>query len=102
MKNTDKKTGKLLELFTQSRTREVLDRTVLNDKDYCSTLKQQDEAFNILHKAGLDKEQCIIVDRVVSATNACSAAYGKVAYRLGFHDGVRIVEELREMNKSPF
>lgn len=97
MKNTKKKTGNLLELFTQSRTCRALDSAVLKNRDYCSALKQQDEAFNVLHKAGLNKEQRIIVDRVVSATNSCSAAYGKVAYRLGFHDGVRVVEELREI-----
>ncbi len=45
--------------------------------------------------ARLDEEQATVVDRVVSATNECSAAYCRAAYRLGLQDGIRLASEVK-------
>ncbi len=91
-----KKTGSLLDLLVRVRTHKALDRAVGESKSYQYTLKQQDEAFDRLDKAGLSREQKTIVDRAISAANDCGAVYGAVAYRLGLQDGIRLVSEVKE------
>lgn len=88
---------KLLDILVGIRTYKTLDRAVKKDRLYCDTLKQQDEAFAALHKAGLNREQSIIVDRAITATNECGAVYGKIAYKLGLRDGIRLESEIRKI-----
>lgn len=91
MINTKK--DNLLELLVRIRTHKALDRAVKKDSYYCSTLKEQDKAYDELYKANLSKEQKRIVDRALSTLNANGAAYGKVAYKLGLRDGIRLMSE---------
>ena len=91
-----KKTKSLLELLVRLRTYKVLDRATEKNRYYRTTLKEQDKAYDELDKAGLSREQKRIVDRTLSALNANGAAYGKVAYRLGLHDGIRLMSEVHK------
>ena len=90
-----KKAGSLLDLLVWVRTHKALDRVVMKSRDYQYTLKQQDEAFDRLDKAGLSGEQKTIVDRAISAANHCGTVYGAVAYRLGLQDGIRLASEVK-------
>lgn len=92
-----KKTKSLLELLVRLRTYKVLDRAAEKNRYYRTTLKEQDKAYDELDKAGLSREQKRIVDRALSALNANGAAYGKVAYRLGLHDGIRLMSEVHKL-----
>lgn len=92
-----KKTKSLLELLVRLRTYKVLDRATEKNRYYRTTLKEQDKAYDELDKAGLSREQKRIVDRTLSALNANGAAYGKVAYRLGLHDGIRLMSEVHKL-----
>ena len=87
----------LLDILVRIRTHKALDRAVGKSRNYQDTLKRQDKAYSALYMAGLSKEQNIIVDSVISAVNDCGAVYGVVAYRLGLRDGIRLMEELREI-----
>lgn len=89
--------GKLLDMFVKIRTTRILDGILKNSVSYQRALKQQDEAFKRMEKAGLNKEQYIIVDRVISATNYCNSIYGACAYRLGLHDGIKLISELKKI-----
>lgn len=91
------KINSLLELLAWVRTHKALDRAARKNRYYRNTLKEQDKAFDELQNAGLDKEQRILVDRAISAITANGAAYGEAAYRLGLHDGIRIVWELNKI-----
>lgn len=92
-----KKTKSLLDLFVRHRTYKILDRAAEKDRYYRATLKEQDRAYDELQKAGLNKEQKRIVDKALSALNANGTAYGKVAYRLGLHDGIRLMLEVNKL-----
>ena len=74
-------TKSLLELLARIRTIKALDRAAKIDSYYRATLKEQNMAYR--EKAGLDRKQKRIVDKVFTAINANGAAYGKVAYKLG-------------------
>ena len=89
-------TGSLLELLVRTRAHKALSRAAIKDRYYRITLKEQDRAYDELQKAGLDKKQKLIVDRALSALNANGAAYGKVAYRLGLYDGIRLMSEVQK------
>ncbi len=91
------KTKSLLDLLVRLRTYKVLDRAAEKNRYYRTTLKEQDKAYDELDKAGLSREQKRIVDKALSAVNANGAAYGKVAYRLGLHDGIRLMSEVHKL-----
>lgn len=92
-----RKTKKLLDLLVWVRSYKALDRAVEKDRTHKAALKEQDKAFEELCRAGLNKEQKRIIDRAVSATNQCGAVYGKIAYKLGLHDGIRLMSELSKV-----
>lgn len=87
----------LLNILVKARTVKVLDKAVHKSRAYQQSLKQQDKAFDTLDKAKLNKEQSSIVDNVISASNACGAAYGAVAYKLGLQDGIKLMSELNSI-----
>ena len=88
---------RLLEILVRTRTVKALDEVVSKNRDYQSTLRRQDEAFDLLDQMELSKEQKTIVDKIISAANECGAACGAIAYRLGLHDGIKLTAEIREL-----
>ncbi len=97
MGKSRKRTVNLLDILVKVRTLKALDRASNKSSDYQEALKRQDKAYGDLYKAGLSKEQSAIVDRAISATNDCGATYGAVAYRLGLHDGIRLMLEVKKI-----
>lgn len=91
------KPGSLLDMVVRVRTYRALDRAVEKDKSYQNISKKQDKVYAELDKAGLNKEQRILVDRAITVTNESGTAYGVAAYRLGLQDGARLVSELRKI-----
>ena len=97
MRKQEIQMGSILELLVRIRTYKALDRAASKNRHYRSALKRQDKAFSALDNAGLSKEQRLIVDRAITATNECGTAYGEAAYRLGFCDNKRLISELEKM-----
>lgn len=91
-----RKTRKMLDIFVHIRSHKPLDRAIEKDTTYNSALKEQDAAVEELYKSDLSKEQKLLIDRAISATNQCGAIYGKIAYRLGMYDGIRLMSELNK------
>lgn len=91
------KKHKLLDIFAWVRTGRTLDRVAERNVDYCNSLKRQDMAYDALDKAGLSKEQQVIVNEALSASSECGRTYSVVAYKLGLRDGIRLKVELGEM-----
>lgn len=90
-----KKDGLLEELFS-SRIIHALETTAATDQDYQEVSKKEDELLNKLDKKNLNRKQRVAVDRVISATNSCGAEYGRMAYRQGFQDAIKLIAELLE------
>ena len=83
----------LLNILIKERTVKALDKAVHKSRTYQKAQKQQGKAFDTLDKAKLSKEQSSIVD----TSNACGAAYGAAAYKLGLQDGIRLMSELNSI-----
>lgn len=65
----------LLEIIAAHRTGDYLDEVMINDKDYQEALVQQNEAFAMLEKLGLSREQKGIVDQAITANNHIGAVW---------------------------
>lgn len=89
--------GKILDILIRTRTVKALDEAALKNKAYQKTLMRQDKAYDALDKAGLNKEQRVLVDGIITAANDCGATYGAIAYELGLQDGIKLTSELAEI-----
>lgn len=87
----------LLEIIIKDRTFNTLDCVLENDVEYQKTIEKQERERDKLDDIGLSEKQRKLVDRAISATNACGAAYGIAAYRQGLHDGLKLMAELKEI-----
>lgn len=87
----------LLDDFFLNRINHALETTAAIDKSYQEAAKKEDELFNKLNKRKLSRKQKLAVDRVISAANDCGAEYGKMAYRQGFQDAIKLLEELSSL-----
>ena len=91
----------LLEVIALHRIGKDLDEAVDKDKDYQEALVQQQEAFDKLDAIDLTAEQKRVVDQVITANNHVGAMYGKVAYRVGMEDGIRLRMEMEAIMNPP-
>ena len=88
---------KLLDILRHVRMGKALDNALSNDRDYQCAVRRQEAAFGRMDKMKLSSKQNKVVDRAISATNHCGAVYGEAAYRLGLHDGMRLVSEIKKI-----
>lgn len=79
------------EEFLSGRVNHAIERTLIMDKDYQKIIKEY-ELFDNLERIELSNEQKLKVDRVISAHNACGAAYGNATYKQGFQDADKRTE----------
>lgn len=87
----------LLENLFDSQISTALEEAIKEDAEYKETRKLIKKTFKKLEKLELSRKQMLIIDRVVSATNANGSAYGRMAYRKGFQDGVKLLSELKQL-----
>lgn len=88
----------LLDILTKERIHKGLERVLGDNELYQSAQKEVDDAINELEEAGLSREQNKVVDKAISAANASGAAYGAIAYRQGFNDGIRLMSEVNQID----
>lgn len=87
----------LLDILMAERIHKGLEKTLNDNELYQSAQKEGDEAINELEEAGLSREQNKVVDKAISAANASGAAYGAIAYRQGFYDGIKLMAEVEQV-----
>ena len=92
--------GNLLDVLMEERIHKCLEKALKDNELYQSAQKEVDEAISELEKAGLSREQNKVVDRGISAANASGAAYGAVAYRQGFFDGIKLMSEMDRVSEA--
>ena len=74
---------------------EGMDSLLLQNEEYTKIqdkIAEQRERFDRLN---LTKEQCLIIDRLLSAHTESGAVYGKMAYRQGFQDCAALLLEMK-------
>ena len=93
----------LLDILANKRMEMEIDAASLNDLHYQECIEKQGEAFNqmdsLIKTLGLNKQQRLIIDQAISVNTAVGAAYGEIAYRLGFRDGMQLSSEIKRIKK---
>lgn len=89
-------TDSLLEILAKQRMDTILEEVLRADSNYQKVNEQTQRKVKRIEKAGLTKAQWHIIDTALSACNERCSDYGRMAYMLGFKDGVKMFEELSE------
>lgn len=82
----------LLEGMYKERVESVLEDVLQKDECYQKISKEIRRKIEEIDKLGLGKEEWLIIDRALSATNERCAEYGRVAYRQGFLDAIKLLK----------
>ena len=90
---TSKTDSILKELFSQ-RMESALELSLRTDKEYVKAEKIAITQQNKLNKIEFSKKQCKAIDKVITTSCDLGAEYGRVAYRQGFKDCLKLVAEL--------
>jgi len=85
----------IFDIMKEYSINEGLDNILLQDEEYIKIQEKivgQGEQFD---KLNLPKDQCLIVDQLLSAHMESGAVYGKMAYRQGFQDCAALLLEMK-------
>lgn len=82
----------LLEGMYKERVESALEEVLQKDERYQKISKETRRKIEEIDKLGLGKEEWLIIDRALSATNERCAEYGRVSYRQGFLDAVNLLK----------
>ena len=83
----------LLEGMYKERVESALEEVLQKDERYQKISKETRRKIEEIGKLGLGKEEWLIIDRALSATNERRAEYGRVSYRQGFLDAGRLLRK---------
>ena len=84
----------LLEGMYKERVENALEEVLQKDERYQKISKETRKKIEEIDKLGLGKEEWLIIDRALSATNERCAEYGRVSYRQGFLDALSLIKSL--------
>lgn len=74
---------------------EGMDSILLQNEEYMEMQNKIEEQMMQFDKLNLTKEQCLVVDRLISAHTESGAIYGKMAYKQGFQDCAALLLEMK-------
>ena len=79
---------------------EGMDSILLQNEEYMEMQNKIEEQMMQFDKLNLTKEQCLVVDRLISAYTESGAIYGKMAYRQGFQDCAALLLEMKRIKAA--
>ena len=85
----------IFDRMTDYSMNEGMDGILLKNREYMEVQDKIEEQNLQFDKLNLTKEQCLVVDRLISAYAECGAVYGKLAYRQGFRDCAELLLEMK-------
>lgn len=88
----------LLNYLWGERMHGALETSLQQDEDFQKATQMSNSEQDNLDKISLSSEQTKAVDKVISANNAVGAEYGRVAYRQGFSDSLKLLSELHRLS----
>jgi len=84
----------IFEILTEYAVNEKLSDILLQDDGYQKVQDEIKDALEKFYGLNLPKEQCLIVDRLVSSHTASGCCYGRVAYQQGIRDCALLLREM--------
>ena len=83
----------ILEGMYKERVEQALKEVLEKDEKYCRVNEETNQKIKDIDQIELTKEEWEIIDTALSAVNARSAEYGRVAYQQGFLDAVSLLRK---------
>lgn len=78
----------IFDVITEYAVNEGLNGILQQDSEYQRIQREMDELIEKFHELNLPKDQCLLVDRLVSSHTESGCCYGKIAYQQGMmNDG---------------
>lgn len=90
----------VFEVITDYAVNERLNQVLLGNKQYQDIQRQIDNQIVLFDGLKLDKEQRLIVDRLVSLHAESGALYGRVTYQQGCRDCVALLQAMNLIKAS--
>lgn len=90
----------VFEVITDYAVNERINQILLEDKRYQGIQRQIDNQIKLFEELNLDKEQRLIVDRLVSLHTESGALYGRVTYQQGCRDCVTLLQAMNLIKAS--
>lgn len=90
----------VFEVITDYAVNERLNQVLLGNKQYQDIQRQIDNQIRLFDGLKLDKEQQLIVDRLVSLHTESGALYGRVTYQQGCRDCVALLQAMKLIKAS--
>lgn len=84
----------ILEVITEYAVNDGLNSILQQDSEYQRIQHEMDELIEKFQELNLPKEQCLLVDRLVSSHTECGALYGRMTYQQGFRDCASLLVEI--------
>ena len=83
----------ILEGMYKERVERALKEVLEKDEKYCRVNEETNQKIKDIDQIELTKDEWEIIDTALSAVNARSAEYGRVAYQQGFLDAVSLLRK---------
>lgn len=90
----------IFEAITDFAVNEHLTETLLENQSYQEVQSQIGRQIELFDKLNLDKEQWLIIDRLVSLHTDSGALYGRIAYQQGYRDCVALLQTMNLIKAS--
>ncbi len=90
----------VFEVMTDDAVNERLNQIILENKQYEDIQRQIDNQIGLFDGLNLNKEQRVIVDRLVSLHTESGALYGRMTYQQGCRDCVALLQAMKLIKAS--
>lgn len=90
----------IFEAITDFAVNERMTKTLLENQPYQEVQSQIGSQIELFDKLNLDKEQWLVVDRLVSLHTESGALYGRITYQQGYKDCVALLQAMNLIKAS--
>ncbi len=90
----------IFDIVTECAVNERMDDIMLQNQDYMEIQIKIEEQMRQLDELNLNKEQSLIVDRLISSHNESGSLYGRMTYKQGFKDCISLLQEINLIRAS--
>lgn len=90
----------IFEAITDFAVNERMTKTLLENQLYQEVQSQIGSQIELFDKLNLEKEQWLVVDRLVSLHTESGALYGRIAYQQGYKDCAALLQAMNLIKAS--
>ena len=90
----------IFDVITDYTVNERMAKILQNNEQYQEVQSQIGDQFSLFDELNLDKEQWLVVDRLLSLHAQSGALYGRITYQQGYRDCVAMLQAINLIKLS--